>query len=66
MSLISAIWEQDVVSKNEKAILSRTEKAIMRAMCGVKMIAKRSQELMRWLGLKDTLDVHVLAKVRRD
>ena len=34
----------------------RTEKAIMRAMCGVKMIEKRSQELMSLLGLKDTLD----------
>ena len=39
------------------AILRRTENAMMRAMCGVKMIGKRrSQELMRLLGLKDTLD----------
>ena len=35
----------------------RTEKAITRAMCGVKMIEKRrSQELMSLLGLTDTLD----------
>ena len=39
------------------AILSRTEKAMIRAMCGVKMIEKRrSQELMSLLGLEDTLD----------
>ena len=28
----------------------------MRAMCGVKMIEKRSQELRSLLGLKNTLD----------
>ena len=39
------------------AIWGRTEKAIMRAMCGVKLIEKRrSQELMCLLGLEDTLD----------
>ena len=44
--------------ENEMAILRRTEKkAMMRAMCGVKMIEKRrTQELMSLLGLKDTLD----------
>ena len=38
------------------AILRRTEKALMRAMCGVKINEKRSQELTSLLGLKDTLD----------
>ena len=39
------------------AILRRAEKAMMRAMCRVKLIEKRrSQELMSLLGLKDTLD----------
>ena len=39
------------------AILRRTEKAMMRAMCGVKLIRKRrSQEVMSLLGLKNTLD----------
>ena len=39
------------------AILRRTEKAMMRVMCGVKIIEKKkSQELMSLLGLKDTLD----------
>ena len=37
------------------AILRRTEKTMMRAMCGV-MIEKRSQELVSLLGLKDILD----------
>ena len=39
------------------AILRRTEKAMKRAMYGVKIIEKRrSQELMSLQGLKDTLD----------
>ena len=29
--------------------IARTEKALMRAMCGIKVIEKRSQELMRFL-----------------
>ena len=42
--------------KNNMAILRRTEKAMMRAMCGVKLIEKRKgQKLMSLLGLKDTL-----------
>ena len=37
------------------AILRRTEKAMMRAICGAKLIEKsRSQELMSLLGLKNT------------
>ena len=37
------------------ASLRRSKKAMMRAVCGIKMIEeKRSQELMRLLGLKDT------------
>ena len=54
----NAVWERDVVSREkEMAILRRTEKAMMRAMCGIKIIEKkRSQELMSLLGLKDTLD----------
>ena len=43
--------------ETEMAILKRTEKAMMRAMCGAKMIdGRRSQELMSLLDLKDTLD----------
>ena len=38
------------------AILRRTKKSMMRAMCELKMFEKRSQELMSLLGLKDTLD----------
>ena len=39
------------------AILRRTDKAMIRAICGVKLIEKRrSQELTSLLGLKDTLD----------
>ena len=41
--------------ENEMAILRRTEKAMMRATYGVKMIKKRrNQELISLLGLKDT------------
>ena len=42
---------------NQLAILRKTEKAMTRAMCGVKMIEKkRSQELRNLLSLKDTLN----------
>ena len=45
------------LKENEMAILRRTEKAMMREMCGVKITEKvRSQELMSLLGLKYTLD----------
>ena len=41
----------------EMTILRRTEKAMMRAMCGVNMIEKRrSQELVSLQGLTDTFD----------
>ena len=43
--------------ENEMAVLRRTEKTMMREMCGAKMIEKRrSQKLMSLLSLKDTLD----------
>ena len=42
--------------ENDMAILRRTEKAMMRAMFGVKLIEKRrSKQLMSLLSLKDTL-----------
>ena len=50
----SKMWR---LRKNEMAILRRTEKAMMRAMCAVKMIEKRrSRELMSLQSLMDTLD----------
>ena len=43
--------------ENETGILKRTEKAMTRAMRGIKLIEKRrSQEFIRFRGLKDTLD----------
>ena len=49
--------ETSCLRENEMAILRRTEKAMMTAMCKVKVIEKRmSQELMSLLSLKDTLD----------
>ena len=38
--------------ENETTILKRTEKAMIRAMCGAKFIAKSSQEFIDLLGLK--------------
>ena len=44
--------EKWCLRENEMAVLERTEKAMMRAICGVKIIEKRrSQELMSLLGL---------------
>ena len=49
--------ERWCLRENEMALLRRTQKAMMIAMCGVKMIKKRrSQELTSLLNLKDTLD----------
>ena len=43
--------------ENEMELLKRTEKTMMRAISGVKLIVKRkSQELMSLLSLEDTLD----------
>ena len=42
---------------SEMAILIRTETAMVRSMCGVKLVdRKRMEELMEMLGLKETLD----------
>ena len=50
----SEMW---CLRENEMAILRRTKKAMMRAMCKVKVIEKRTnQELMSLLNLNDTLD----------
>ena len=48
--------------ENEIEILRRTERAMVRAMCGAKLMKKkRTEDLMEMLGLKETV-VHV-AKV---
>ena len=45
-----------VSKKNEKAIL-RTERAMVRAMCGQKVVdRKTTEEQMDMLGLKETID----------
>ena len=54
MLYMSETW---CLRENEKVILRTTEKAMMRAMCGIKMIEKRRRlEQMSLLGLKDTMD----------
>ena len=41
--------------KNEMAILRRTKRAMVKAMCGAKLIEKkRTEALMEMLGLKET------------
>ena len=43
--------------EKEIAILRRTEKVMIRAMCGVKLLDRRnSEELMGMLGIKKSLD----------
>ena len=45
------------LKENEKAISRRTEKAKVRAMCGQKVVDRRStKEQMNMLGLKETID----------
>ena len=43
--------------ENEIAILRRTERAMVRSMCRVKLVERNIMEdLMKMLGLKETLD----------
>ena len=43
--------------ENEMVVLRRTERAMVRSMCGVKLVdRKNTEELMKMLGLKETLD----------
>ena len=42
--------------ENEMAILRRTERAVVRAVCGAKLMEKkRTEDLMEMLGLKETV-----------
>ena len=43
--------------ENEMIILRRAERAMVRSMCGVKLVdRKNTEDLMKMLGLKETLD----------
>ena len=45
------------LKENEKAILRRTERAMVRAMCGQIVVdRKTTEEQMNMLGLKETID----------
>ena len=47
--------ETRCLRKNEMAILRRTERAMVRAMCGANLMEKkRTEDLMEMLGLKET------------
>ena len=50
----SEIW---CLRETEMVILRRTERAMVRSMCGVKLVdRKKMEDLMELLGLKETLD----------
>ena len=56
--------ETRCLKEKELAILRRSERAMVRAMCGVKLMDKKNiKELMDVLGLKETMDG--LARVNR-
>ena len=49
--------EKWCLKKNEKAILRRTERARVRAICGQKVVdSKKTEEQINMLGLKETMD----------
>ena len=49
--------ETRCLRENEMIISGRTEWAMVRSMCGVKLVnGKNTEELMKMLGLKETLD----------
>ena len=61
MLYVSETW---CLRENEMAILRKTERAIVRAMCGAKLMEKkRSGDLMEMLGLKEM--VVKMAKANR-
>ena len=45
-----------VFKENEKAILRSTERAMVRAMCGQKVVDKKTEEQINIQGLKETID----------
>ena len=49
---LSEVW---CLKENENAILNRTEKVMVRAMCGQKIVDKKTEEQMNMLGLKETI-----------
>ena len=45
-----------LMRENEMAILRRTKRAMVRAMCGAKLLEKkRTEDLMEMLGIKETV-----------
>ena len=55
----SEMW---CLRENEMIILRRIEIAMMRSMCGVKLVdRKNTEDLIKMLGLKETLDKMALA-----
>ena len=45
------------LKQSEMGILRRTERAMVRSMCRVKLVDRKNmEELMKMLGLKETLD----------
>ena len=45
------------LKESEMGILRRTERAMVRSMCRVKLVDRKNmEELMKMLGLKETLD----------
>ena len=48
--------ERWCLRENEMAVLRRTKRAMVRAMCGAKLMEKkRTEDLMEMLGLKETV-----------
>ena len=59
-SNLSEVW---CLKENENAILKRTERVMMRAMCGQKIIDKKTEEQLNMLGLKETTIFEVLHRL---
>ena len=57
---LSEVW---CLKENENAILKRVERAMMRAMCGQKIIDKKTEEQLNMLGLKETTIFEVLHRL---
>ena len=47
---------ENTTTPSVAAILTKTERAMVRSMCGVKLVDRKNNEVIEMLGLKETFD----------
>ena len=57
---LSEVW---CLKENENAISNRTERVMVKAMCGQRIVDRKTEEQMNMLGLKETTIFEVLHRL---